>query len=148
MKISAPRRRGFFRALVAGVAAHYFTLGALLLCYWLLRPFVWAALYGVPYAPPQRIYEPNSGEWLFIQAIDFASWIAAGAATIRWSSPGFPFALLVLGSLFVGLVLFANLPDSAGTLRMLIYYLEIPVALIFGAAAYGYWAKGATVAGA
>jgi hypothetical protein len=56
-----PRRQSFWRAVAAAAAAYLLMLVALASVYWVLRPFVWAALYGEPYSPP-----PGSGPYPLI----------------------------------------------------------------------------------
>jgi hypothetical protein len=133
------------RAVIAGIVTHYLVGGALVLLYWSLRPFVWAALYGVPYPAPQGPYDSNSGEWLYVQAIGFVSWIAAGAATARWSNPGFPAAAVVLVLLYVALLFSENPLGNVAISHMVIYYLEIPVGLICGVVAYRQYRGAGTV---
>jgi hypothetical protein len=145
MKLAPPQKRGLLRAIIAGIVAHYLIGGALILSYWLLRPFVWAALYGVPYPAPQGPYDPSSGEWLFVQAMGLVSWIAAGAATARWSNPGFPAAAVVLVLLCFALLFFESPMANVAIWRMALYYLEIPVGLIVGVVAYDQYQRGATV---
>jgi hypothetical protein len=136
MKLAPPQKRGAVRAVIGGIAAHYLVFGALFILYWAFRPFVWAALYSVPYPPPQGPYDPSSGEWLFVQAMGFLSWVGAGAATARWSNPGFPWVLVAFGVLCLALPLFAIPIENVAIPRLAIYYLGSAVGLACGAVAY------------
>jgi len=130
------QRRGFWWAFCVGVVAHLLSLFALLVLYWLLRPFVWAAVYGVPYSPPPGPYDPNSGEWLFVQAISVLSWIAAGLAAARWSSRGFPWAVASLVVITTVLLIWADIPTSSSEIRITLYVAGTPLGLVCGAAIY------------
>ena len=129
-------KRSIWRGICAGVLAHYLALLALILSYWVLRPFVWAAVYGVPYSPPSGPYDPNSGEWLFSQAMGIASWSASGYAATKWSPPRSPWAVATLVVLSLVLTAIGGLPVGAMLWRTALVLLAAPVGLLSGAALY------------
>ena len=47
-----PQKRSFWRAIGAALVTETLLLVLFLLVYWLLRPFVWTAVYGASYMPP------------------------------------------------------------------------------------------------
>ena len=135
MKIRLLQRRGVLIARCASVVAFALSFVGLSMMYWLIRPLVWAAIYMVPYSSPKGPYDPNSGEWLFVQAIGFLCSVSAGLAAARWSRPNSPqvwisFALALLILTFMG-----HLPVTS-PLRVVIFILGGPVGVICGAALY------------
>lgn len=126
--------QGFWRALAAGIAAYVLAFLVLTLALWLTRPFVWAALYGEPYARTGP-YDPASGEWLVVQMIGFLCAGAAGIATARRAPQDAPRALLALFGLFALLSLLAE-PLQASAVRNAIYLLHAPLGFLSGAAAF------------
>lgn len=134
-----PKIQSIWRAVLAGAVAH--PLFALLLgmVYWVLRPFVWAAIYSEPYRPPPGPYPPDSGEWLFVQGIGFFASVVAGALAAHWSPPRskLPIALLVAFSL--GALFFTQLPFDTSAFRNALYALHTPVGLVIGALLLWRW---------
>lgn len=88
MKSTLLQRRGVLAAVMAAALAFLASYVALMLLYWCLRPFIWAALYGVPYSPPEGPYLASSGEWLFVKGAVFLSSVASGFAAAKWGGPG------------------------------------------------------------
>ncbi len=136
MGLLSIRARSFWRAVGAGLIAYCASFVALTLLYWLLRPFVWAAIYGEPYSPPPGPYSPNSGEWLYVQGIGFLTSVCAGAAAARWSLPGSLWALALFVLVPIAFVIVGGVPTDTSNLRVAIYALEGPLGVIAGAALY------------
>lgn len=127
-------KRGYWRAIFCGVIAHYVTLFGLTLLLWLLRPFVWAAIYGVPYVASKGSIDPNSSEWAIFQIIGFISWLVGGLAVQRWTPPGSYRGLATLIAVSFVLVLLSPIPESANTIQRMIFLVEVPLGLLCGAA--------------
>ena len=127
-----PKRRSFWRALVVALVAHPSAALLLIGVYWLLRPFVWAAIYMQPYSPPPGPYPPGSGEWLFTQGIGFCASVVAGMAAGHWSPPESHVPIAVLVVLSLALLLFTHFPLEASLLHNAIYALQTPLGLIVG----------------
>jgi len=128
----AIRKRGYWRGLGAGIAAHYLTIAVPFLIMYVGRLFLWPALYGEPYKTPKGVLDPNTNEWLMLQAIAFVSWITAGAAATRWSRPG---SWRAAGTLFAWTVIMAllvPLPVTDSMARLAIWILESPLGLVVG----------------
>lgn len=130
------RKRSFWRGLVAGVTVHYLVLLGLILVLWVVRPFIWATVYGVPYVAPKGPMDPNTNEWLIVQAIYLLSWIVAGAATARWSKPR-SWAPLTLLIIFCAILIFMEpKPGPTSVLRLTLWFLEVPLGLLCGQLLY------------
>lgn len=129
-----PKIQSFWRAVLAGVVAYPLFVVLLGMVYWVIRPFVWAAIYSEPYRPPPGPYSPSSGEWLFVPGIGFCASVVAGAAAAYWSPPRsrVPIALLIVPN-FVAL-LFTQFPFDTSAFRNALYVLHTPVGLVIGAA--------------
>ena len=106
------RKRSIVRGFLAAIVSHYAVLLGLLFLFWLARPFVWAAIYGIPFHPMKGPIDPNSGEWLVLQAIGFLSWVAGGYAACRWDEMGSNKALLAIGLIFLALMAMDNPPQN------------------------------------
>jgi len=126
------KKRSFVRGVLAAIASHYVVLLCLFLVYWLLRPYGSAIINGTPYRYAPGPIDPNSGEWLILQAIAFLSWIAGGYAACRWDVKNSNGAVLVVVAICMLLVLAGGVPDSAATARKVIFFSEIPVAISLG----------------
>ncbi len=128
-----------WRAVMAGVVAHPLFAAILSMVYWVLRPFVWAALYSESYRPPIGAHSPNSGEWLFVQGIGFCASITAGAAAAYWSPRRsmIPIAILIVVSL--ALLLFTQFPFDTTVFRNALYALHTPLGLVMGAVLLWRW---------
>jgi hypothetical protein len=123
------RKRSIVRGVLAAIVSHYVVLFGLILLFWLMRPFVWAAIYGVPFQPVKGPMDPNSGEWLVSQGIGFLSWVAGGYAACRWDKTGSNRSLLAIGLVFLALMTLGSTPETSMLVRKAIFYLEIPLAL-------------------
>jgi len=126
------RKRNAVRGVMAAIVSHYLVLFGLILCFWLLRPFVWAAIYGVPFQPVKGPMDPNSGEWLVSQAIGFLSWVAGGFAACRWDKAGSRRSVLIVGVIFLVLMSLGPALETRNLARQAIFYIEIPLALGIG----------------
>jgi len=126
------RKRNVVRGVLAGVVSHYVVLFGLLFLFWLLRPFVWAAIYGVPFQQVKGPMDPNSGEWLVSQVIGFLSWGAGGYAACRWDKVDSNRSLLIIAGIFLALIAFGNAPENTSLVRTAIFYFEVPVAMSMG----------------
>ncbi len=113
---------GYWSGLGFGLVAFVLAATVLTLLYWGIRPFVWAAIYGVPYISPVGPFPMFSGEWFFVQGIWFLSacvlvapaaglHLALDSHCCKFLGHGCPLALgLFLGSLaFLLLELLAHL---------------------------------------
>jgi hypothetical protein len=123
------RKRSVVRGVLAAIVSHYVVLFGLLFLFWLLRPFVWAAIYGVPFQPVKGPMDPNSGEWLVSQAIGFLSWVAGGYAACRWDKLGSNRSVLAIGLIYLAMMAMGSAPETSDLIRKGIFYLEIPPAL-------------------
>jgi len=134
-----PKIQSIWRAVLAGVVAHPLFIVLLGAVYWVLRPFVWAAIYSEAYRAPVGPYPPDSGEWLISQGIGFGASVAAGAAAAYWSprSSWLPIALLT--GLCFGSLLFTQFPLDTSVFRNAVYALHAPVGLVIGAACLWRW---------
>lgn len=126
------RKRSVIRGVLAAIVSHYAVLVGLLLLFWLMRPFVWAVIYDVPYQPVNGPMDPSSGEWLASQAIGFLSWVAGGFAACRWDKVDSNRSVFIVGVLFLALMPMSSSPATTDLVRMAIFYFEIPLALIVG----------------
>ncbi len=129
-----PKVQSFWRAVLAGVVAHPLSVAVLGIVYWVLRPFVWAAIYSEPYRPPPGPYSPNSGEWLFVQSISFCAALVAGVASAYWSPSRSRAPLMLLVALSFVALLFGQFPFDTSLFRNAIYALHMPAGLVIGAA--------------
>lgn len=129
---------GFWPGLFLGLIAHFISAFALILAYWLLRPFVWAALYGEPYFPPpgSGSYPTQSGQWLFVQAIWFASACILGVTIARWSGTSGRKVLAVLLLAWIALSAISEPNHVASIWRISMSYLKSPLGMLFG---YFWW---------
>lgn len=134
-----PKSQSVWRGVLAGVVAHPLLVLLLGMMYWLLRPFVWAAIYSEPYRPPLGPYPPDSGEWLFMQGIGFCASVVAGALAAHWSPrrSRLPIALLV--ALSVGALFFTQFPFETSAFRNALYASHAPLGLLIGAALLRRW---------
>ena len=129
-----PKVQSVWRAVLAGVVALLLSSVVLLIVYWALRPFVWAAIYSEPYLPPPGPFSPNSGEWLFVQGISFCAAFVAGVASAYWSPPKSRVSIVILVALSFGAFLFGQFPLDTSLFRNALYALNIPAGIVIGAA--------------
>ena len=124
--------KGYWSSLGFGLVA--FVLAAFLLTfiYWALRPFVWAAIYGVPYASPPGPYSPLSGEWLFVQLIWFISAVGLGRTVCGLSGTKTRWVLLTLAVLWVVLAASGGPNEGADGWRLALHYLHVPLGVGLG----------------
>lgn len=123
------RKRSVVRGVLAATVSHYGVLFSLFFLFWLLRPFLWVTIYGVPFQPVKGPMDPNSGEWLISQAIGFLSWVAGGYAACRWDKIGSNRSALSIGLIFLALMAMGSAPETSELVRKAIFYLEIPLGL-------------------
>jgi hypothetical protein len=135
MNLKFLNKRGVLMAICAAFVGFCVAFLSLTLLLWLVRPFVWAAIYGVPYPQSTDPYDHNSGEWLFIQGIGFLSFAATGFASAKWSKPNSHWVWISLAAVFCVLSLL-NLPIGITTARAAIYILEGSLGIVFGAYIY------------
>lgn len=130
--MKAPRHRSTLAGIAVGILAHVFGVIVLMLVYWFLRPFVWAAIYAEPYKGQPGPFLPESGEWLFLQGISFCASIAAGYAAAHWSPQGSKRSLISLIALnFIGLF-FIEFPLNASIARNALLAFHLPVGVLIG----------------
>ena len=138
-----PQKLSFWRAIGAAFVTQ--VLGFLLFMpvYWLLRPFVWAAVYGEPYRPPPGPHPAGSGEWLIMQALGLSLSMAAGAMAFNWSPPRARTPLLFLVGLslllLLGELLYGTFPLKTAFVLNLFYAMRGPFGLILGAVLFKRW---------
>lgn len=125
-----PRSGSTSRGVLAAIVFHYVALFGLLFLFWLLRAFVWSAIYGTPYQPTKGPLDPSSGEWLSAQAIGFLSTVASGLAACHWDKVSSNRAILIVGFIYLGLMAIGDVPATADPVRTAIFYFQIPLALI------------------
>jgi hypothetical protein len=123
---------GFWPGLILGLLVFFLTGIALNSLYWLVRPFVWAALYGQSYSSPPGPYPPDSGEWLYIQGIWFISSWVAGSTVGRWSGSSGKKVMFTVLLLWVGLSVIGIPNWTASYWRLALSYLKVPVGFGLG----------------
>lgn len=128
-----PKVRSVWRAVLAGIVAHSVSIVVLGIVYWVLRPFVWAAIYSEPYRPPPGPYSPNSGEWLFVQGISFCASFVAGAASAYWSPPRSRTPITLLVALSFAALLFGQSPFNTPLVYSVLYAFNTPMGILIGA---------------
>jgi hypothetical protein len=104
-----------------------------MLVYWCLRPFVWAALYGVPYSPPNGPYPPSSGEWLFVKGAAFLSSAAAGFAAAKWGGAKSWVWVVLAVLVLLANVLSGGPAAEVSKAREAVYFLAHPLGVVCGA---------------
>ncbi len=135
----SPKNQSVWRAVLAGAVAHPL-FGLLLgMVYWLLRPFVWAAIYSEPYRPPPGPYPADSGEWLFMQGIGFFAAVVAGALAAHWSPSRSKLPIAFLVALSFGALFFTQFPLETTAFRNALYAFLTPVGLVVGALLLWRW---------
>ena len=124
---------GYWSGLGFGLVT--FVLAALVLTviYWAVRPFVWAAVYGVAYVAPPGPYSPLSGEWLFVQLIWLISGVALGRTVNAFSGTKTRWVLLTLASLWALLTVAGEPNKGAEGWRLALHYLQVPLGVVLGA---------------
>jgi uncharacterized membrane protein len=134
LRLFRPQTKSFWRGSVVGLVAHYLAVGVLVSLVVLLRPFVWAALYGTPYTPGTGPIDPSSGEGTVLQFIGMLSWVPAGVAAMRWGgNSGLKSALALLAYLVcVSLIALTQDMPSMSLGRTLWYWLCSPFGLAVG----------------
>ena len=140
------KKRNVIRGVLAAIISHYVVLFGLILLLWLLRPFVWAAIYGVPYQPVKGPMDPNSGEWFMSQAIGFFSWVAGGYAACRWDQNGSNRAAIAICLIYTVLAFVGIIPASLDIVRKLALLLEIPISISVGCLLFRYFTEKPTKA--
>lgn len=124
--------KGYCSSLGFGVVAFVSVAFLLTVFYWALRPFVWAAIYGVPYVSPPGPYSPLSGEWLFVQIIWFISAVFLGRTVCRLSGTKTRRVLLTLAVLWLVLTVAGEPNTGAEGWRLALHYLQVPLGVGFG----------------
>ena len=133
MKSSLLQKRGILVAVIASVVAFFGSYAALMLVYWCLRPFVWAALYGVPYSPPDGPYLASSGEWLFVKGAVFLSSAVSGYVAAKWGGKK-SWVWAVLAALLLLLTVSSGGPSvEVSYVRKAIFFLAHPLGIVLGA---------------
>jgi len=125
------RKRSFWRGSIAGVITKEITVLVLLGALYVLRPFVWAAIYGTAYVASKDPISPDSGEWALIQLLAFLSGLAAGAAASRWSKQGTWTAIQALAAAAI-LLSASSLPETGSLLRTLSWLFLVPTGMALG----------------
>jgi hypothetical protein len=110
----------------------------LIIVFHYLRPFVWFAFSSAPYVPGDAPLDPDSNEWLVIQAIRFCSGLIAGCAAARWSPPN----SRAIPAIYFGLTLislfFLPPPATQSFLRRAVWSIGSVLGVIVGSELYRY----------
>lgn len=126
--------KGYWSGLVLGLSAFGASALALSLVYWVIRPFVWAAVYQAPYTSPPGALSPQSGEWLFMQLIYLSSAIILGRV-VRTFSGAHGYRVLISVVLPWALLLILAAPSQEATgWRLGLTLLKMPIGVVIG-----YW---------
>ncbi len=133
MKFNFLQRRGVPMAIFAALGGLVLTFIVLAFLYWALRPFVWAAVFGVPYTPPAGPYARGSGEWIAVQVIGFLSYAGAGYAAAKWSKPKSPGVWISLALIMLMLGLVGGMSSSSSVVSKILLALPQPSGVICGA---------------
>jgi hypothetical protein len=129
---------GYWAGLVLGLAAFAVSAFVLSVVYWALRPFVWAAIYGVPYVSPPGPFSPLSGEWLFVQLIWLASAVVLGRVVHAFSGIRGRWVLLSLALPWLLLSVLALPSHEATGWRLGLTFLQVPIGVVVG---YALWPR-------
>ena len=124
--------RGYWSGLGFGLLTFVLTAVLATIVYWAFRPFVWAAVYGVPYESPPGPYSPLSGEWLFVQFIWFTSAVALGLTVCRLSGRKTWRVLLTLAMLWLALTVLGEPNQGAEGWRLVLHYMQVPLGVTVG----------------
>lgn len=131
-KVFSNRRRTYWRGLLAGILVQVLTLVILVLAFFVFKPFVWFALSSAPYPAPNEPLNPDSIEWLVLQGMNFITWFVAGLAIGRWSPPKSHTVVATLVAFMTALYFFSAAPHTQSALRLAVWYLASPLAIIIG----------------
>lgn len=134
-----PKVQSVWRAVLVGLVAHPLSALLLSVVYWVLRPFVWAAVYSEPYRSFSGPYPPESGEWLFVQGFGFCASVISGALAAHWSPQRSKLPIALLAAVSVGALFFTQFPLNASVARNALYALHTPVGLVLGAVFLWRW---------
>jgi hypothetical protein len=129
------RKRSYWRGVAAGLVGKFLAIFLLIGLLYFVRPFFWAAYYGVPYSPSKNPLSPDSNEWLLYQAMGFISAFVAGVAAARWSKFGSWSPVLTL----VGIVIIISIYQFApieSLMRLIIWVTQTPLGFLGGAFVY------------
>lgn len=135
-KLNSERKVGFWRAFFLGLIAYGIVFCSGVIGIGLVRPFVWSAIYGTPYVSTKEPLNPDSGEWLIVQALACLCAIAAGVAIKHWSPKNSQAALISVIVLFVFLSTFDEAPSKISILRNTLFFSINPLGFLFGAVIY------------
>jgi hypothetical protein len=137
----SPKSPSTFRSVLLGAMVWIALVAVLSVLYWLFRPFVWAALYQEPYPGATGSYKPESGEWLWVQAINLVASVGAGLVAsphLRKGSVGPPATLFAVCTAPVVLsAIVGSFPLEASATGNAVYALASPIGL-----AVGLWLRG------
>lgn len=134
--MKAPRHQSTLAGVAVCLLVHVFCVIVLMLMYWFVRPFVWAAIYAEPYKGQPGPFPAESGEWLFFQVISLCASVAAGYAAAHWSPRGSKRTLISLVALnFIGLF-FVEFPLNASIARNALLAFHFPVGVLIGSIIY------------
>ena len=136
---TGPKKRSYWRGIAAGLLSHYLAVAVLVGALMVIRPFVWAAVYGVPYSPPAGPVDPTSNEGTLLQVLGLLSWVPAGAAALHWSADRSFNGLFTLLAYTAALLMLAFIGESQPPMplgRAVWYCLSAPLGLAIGAFLY------------
>jgi hypothetical protein len=124
--------KGVLSGISFGLLIFILTVFLLTFIYWVLRPFVWAAIYGEPYVSIKGPFSVQSGEWLFVQLIWFLGAIIFGVTVAHLSGVRAHWVFLGLVVVYAAFSAIGEpLPGSQG-LRWVLQYIQIPAGLAIG----------------
>lgn len=124
---------GYWSGLGFGLVAFLLAASVLTIIYWAVRPFVWAAVYGVAYVAPLGPYSPLSGEWLFVQLIWLLSGVALGRTVSALSGTKTRWVLLTLAFFWAVLTVAGEPNKGTEGWRLALQYLQVPLGVVMGA---------------
>lgn len=139
-----PRKRSTFRGFVAGLLTHYLAVAILLVAFYVVKPFLWTAIFGSPNWRSSGPIDPTSSEGFIVQTVAALSWFPAGAAALHWGgtagTKGLAAIVAYIGATFA-FVLISGASDIPAFEAAPWYWLSAPVGLLSGAAIYRFRAR-------
>jgi hypothetical protein len=130
-----PLKRSFWRGVLAGKLVQWIGAVAVAL-FWVICRRLWSLVQGPPFQPTHGPIDPNTSEWLLMQALGFAVSMASGFAAARWSKPRSWTALVALVLLAIIMSFIFPPPETASMVRKAVWLSFPPLGLICGGLIY------------